>query len=569
LVGFFNAPCGINVTMNQSKTQPEPRTRKRPTPVVWYLLVSCLAFLFVAARLDCARDLSITGPGPGMTVDEPFNVGQGVFLVRAIRAYGLGILAPESLREIFEHPNYLPDHPPLGRLLIGIAHESMAAFAGEGERPFVVTYGRYASAVCFACLVFVVGWFTYRRAGHVAGICAAVSLVALPRVFGHAHLAALETVTALFYVTAVLAVVQFWDTEQAPSVKRASLTGLLLGLALLTKIQAVLIPIPVIVWALWRWRQKALVPLLCWGGVGVVVFFIGWPWLWFDPAGHLGEYLGRTTGRAAIYIDYFGTKYADRDVPWHYPWVMLFTTIPVGLLVLSLIGTWSFCGKGKETSSAQRSGGILLLASLLWPLLLFSWPGITVYDGVRLFLMVFPLAAILMGLGAAEVYHWLQTRLSVPISRTVLVLLLLTQSYAAFAYAPCWLSYYSLLTGGLQGANALGMEVTYWGDSITSEMLGDVVKAVPENSVLQVAPILHPAWLQMLQDAPELKQKGIQLIPFDEKRPDVSEYVLYFQRKPYLPEMLIPGQSKAWETEAEVARKQVPLARLIRLHSAR
>ncbi|MFH1301340.1 MAG: glycosyltransferase family 39 protein [Planctomycetota bacterium] len=531
---------------------------------LWYLLLALIAFVLVAAQLDCAQDLSLTGPGPGLTVDEPFNVGQGVFLVRAIHAYGLGIFAPESLREIFEHPNYLPDHPPLGRLLIGISHEVISLFAGDEGRPFVVTYGRYASAFCFACLVFVVGWFTSVRCGHPGGVVAAAALICMPRLFGHAHLAALETVTALFYVMAVLSVVHFWNTERPPGAKRACLTGLLLGLALLTKIQAVLIPIPVILWALWKWRQKAILPLLCWGGMGVLIFFAGWPWLWFDPVGRLGEYLGRTTERAALYVFYFGTKYADRDLPWHYPWVMLLTSIPVGLLILAFIGSWKSGCSVSDKQQHRPNGEMLLLLSLLWPLVLFSLPGITVYDGVRLFLMVFPLAAILIGQGAVTVFDWAHRRFPPRLATTTIALLLLTQFYPTIAYAPCWLSDYSLLIGGLKGANAAGMEVTYWGDSITADMLQKVTDEVPENSVIQLAPILHPAYLQTLQETPELKRKGIQLIPFESERP-VSEYVLYFQRNPYLPQMLQAPQSEAWTVITEVTRQDVPLARLIRL----
>lgn len=536
--------------------------------MLWYLLLAGLSLLLVSSRLDCADDLSFTGPGPGMTVDEPFNVGQGVFLVRAMRAYGLGILAPESLREIFEHPNYLPDHPPLGRFLIGLSHETVAAFAGDENRPFVVTYGRYASAVCFACLVFLVGWFTFLRAGHQGALIAAASLLALPRLFGHAHLAALEMPTVLFYVVAVLAVVQLWDTQQAPSKKRACLTGILLGLALLTKIQAVLIPIPVIVWAVWKWRQHALLPLFCWGGVGVLVFFLGWPWLWFDPAGHLSEYLGRTTGRAALYVQYFGTKYADRDLPWHYAWVMLLTTVPVGLLICSSFGVTKLWRDFKTDQQKRPTGELLLFLSLLWPLILFTLPGITVYDGVRLFLMVFPLLAILIGLGAAMVMNWFARRFGQRVAITAVTLLMLSQFTGSLLYAPCWLSYYSLLTGGLNGADQMGMEATYWGDSLTAELLAEVVQEVPDNSIIQIAPILHPAWLQMLQETPELKRKGIQLVPFESERP-VSSYVLYFQRNPYLPELLQTQSSDKWTVIKEVARQQVPLGRLVSLKDGR
>lgn len=554
--------------MKQLKTPADISAKERPAAILWYLLLSGLSLLLVSSQLDCAEDLSITGPGPGMTVDEPFNVGQGVFLVRALRVYGLGIFAPESLREIFEHPNYLPDHPPLGRFLIGVAHESIAGLAGEDSRPFVVTYGRYASAVCFACLVFLVGWFTYQRAGHTGAMIAAGSLLALPRLLGHAHLAVLEMPTALFYLLAVLAVVQFWDGEQMPSKKRACLTGILLGLALLTKIQAVLIPIPVILWAIWKWRQNALLPLMCWGGVGVLVFFLGWPWLWFDPVGHLSEYLGRTTGRAALYVEYFGTKYADRDLPWHYAWVMLLTTVPVGLLICSGFGVSKLWRDFKIEQQQRPTGELLILLSLLWPLILFTLPGITVYDGVRLFLMVFPLLAILIGLGAAIVTDWLTRRFSQRIAITAVTLLMLSQFTGSILYAPCWLSYYSLLTGGLNGANQLGMEATYWGDSLSADLLGEVVQEVPDNSIIQIAPILHPAWLQMLQETPEIKRKGIQLVPFEPERP-VSQYVMYFQRNPYLPELLQTQSSDRWTVIKEVTRQQVALGRLVSLKEAR
>jgi len=536
--------------------------------VLWYLLVSLIAFVLVAAQLDCAQDLSSTGNGPGMTVDEPFNVGQGVFLVRAIQVYGLGIFSPESVREIVEHPNYLPDHPPLGRLLIGISHEVVSSMAGDGGRPFVVTYGRYASALCFVCLVFVVGWFTALHYGHKSGLISAVSLICMPRLFGHAHLAALETATALFYVVAVLAVVHFWNTEQPPANKRAGWTGLFLGLALLTKIQAILIPIPVIVWALWKWRHKAIMPLLCWGGMGVLIFFAGWPWLWFDPFNHLNEYLGRTTERAAIYIEYFGVKYADRDLPWHYPWVMFFTTIPVGLLMLGFIGSLKMGRSFKADLQHRPNGELLLLLSLLWPLVLFSLPGITVYDGVRLFLMVFPLTAVLIGAGAGATIDWLHKHLSKKLVATTVGLLLLTQTYSTIAYAPCWLSYYSLLTGGLKGADILGMEATYWGDTITAEMLQQIVQEVPDKSVIQVAPVLHPAYLQTLQETPELKRKGISLVPFESNRP-VSEFVLSFQRIPYLPKILQERQSDLWTPVTVITRQGVPLARLVRLKTSR
>ncbi|HAH46442.1 MAG TPA: hypothetical protein DCM07_16620, partial [Planctomycetaceae bacterium] len=69
--------------MKQHKPSPDASIKRRPAAMLWYLLLAGLSLLLVSSQLDCADDLSFTGPGPGMTVDEPFNVGQGVFLVRA------------------------------------------------------------------------------------------------------------------------------------------------------------------------------------------------------------------------------------------------------------------------------------------------------------------------------------------------------------------------------------------------------------------------------------------------------------------------------------------------------
>jgi len=69
-----------------------------------------------------------------------------------------------------------------------------------------------------------------------------------------------------------------------------------------------------------------------------VLFVVGWPWLWYDPVGRLRAYLGTGVERATIQVLYFGRVYADRDVPWHYPWLYFAVTVPVGLHLLGAFG---------------------------------------------------------------------------------------------------------------------------------------------------------------------------------------------------------------------------------------
>jgi hypothetical protein len=302
--------------------------------------MAVVAFVAVCLQLDATGDYPGASQGPGLTLDESFNVQQGVYLVESTRMYGPGVVHPDSLREIFEHPGYLPDHPPLGHVAIGLFHELARHFAppGDHQTRFVTTCGRTASAFAFALTVFLVGLTATRWYGSLAGFAAATSLVLMPRLFGHAHLASLETWTGLMYAASVLSIAHAWQSAERPALRSAMFCGVIFGLALLTKIQAILLPIPIAIWAVAHWRSRAVLPLLVWGGVGFVIFFLGWPWLWLDPAGHLSEYFGRTTDRAVLHVTYFGERLADRELPWHYPWVLFLVTVPLGLHLFGMLG---------------------------------------------------------------------------------------------------------------------------------------------------------------------------------------------------------------------------------------
>jgi hypothetical protein len=532
--------------------------------------------------------------GPGLTVDEVFNVQQGVYLAEAVRAYGVAILHPDSAREVFGHPNYLPDHPPLGRFLIGVAHNiTKTRFPPDEPSPrFVTACARTASAAAFAILFFLLFCTVTRWYGLVAGVVAASSLVFMPRVFGHAHLASLETFIGLAYTATVLGVAAFWSKGNDSSISRgesvttltlssglspptwtaACLTGVLLGLGLLTKIQAVLLPIPITVWALFHWRQRAIVPLLLWSLTGLLVLFAGWPWLWLNPASHLLEYLGRTTDRAVLSVWYFGRHFADREVPWHYPFMMFLTTVPLGLQALGVYGVWCGQESGWKTPREQ-----LLLVCTAFPLLVFALPGVAVYDGARLFLVVFPLWAVFIGRGGGNVVRWLGRRLSAfPTGILATALFFGASAYGSLTLSPCYLSYYNLLVGGLRGAERLGLEPTYWGDSVTRDFLEEVVQTVPVGATLEVAPVLHQLQLdEMLNQSPILRRHGVTLRPVglpptadnpsageredrlrDEKQP---RYILVFRRKADLPQWL-RDQPPGAKRLVELSRQGVWLA---------
>jgi hypothetical protein len=555
--------------MRRRPAAPAPDTPPRRLRAAWpELAVAVAAFLLVVADLDPTGTYDRLPDGPGLTVDELFNVEQGVRLEYGSRAWLVGGL---TLRELFGTaeelgPNppagyHLPDHPPLGRYLLGVAHTLVTSFAmpKDWPTPFVAAAARFGSAAAFAVTVLLVGRFATRHYGRPAGLTTAVGLLLTPRVFGHAHLASLETMIGLFYAATVLFVADRWEPGEPVPNRAAILGGLIWGLALLTKVQAILLPVPIAVWALWHWRVRAVPPLAGFGTIGASVFFAGWPWLWFDPVEHVLQYLGRTTDRVSLPVWYLGRVFADRDVPWHYPFVTFAVTVPVGLHALGLVGT--FAG---ERPGWKEPASRLLLACLAFPMLLFAVPGVAVYDGDRLFLVSFPLWAVLIGRGAGLVWERLRAARSPRFATITVALLFATQVYGVVAYRPIYLSYYNLLAGGLAGAERLGFEPTYWGDSVTADLLEAAAEAVPQGGTLAVAPVLHQFQLPDLRSqSPALRSRDIRLVEYRDEG-NRADALLVFDRRASLSEPLRTWLETA-EPVAAVRHQGVTLAGVYRL----
>jgi hypothetical protein len=518
------------ITLTVAPTNP-PATTQRARAArafVGPLIVSVLTLVAVLATLDPADSRPGLPQGPGITLDESFNVQMGVYLVESLKNYGLGILDPNSIEEVFGNPGYNPDHPPLGRLWLGVFHEISRAVApietadtgNGGDNPFVTIHARAGSAVAFALTVLLVGVFATRRWGSLAGVTSSVSLAAMPRLFGHAHLASLETFMGLTWTVAILGMIHVWNRRhdsnsnddsnsdltvasksEPPGDKVAILCGLLIGLALLTKMQAILLPPLVAVWTLWHWRLAAVRPLLVSGVATAVVFVIGWPWLWLDLPGHLTEYFGRTTGRVSLNVWYLGQVFKDVDAPWHYPWVMTLATVPVGILLLAAVGLY-----GARRRILNDPTTSLIVGSVIAPLVLFSLPGVAVYDGARLFLVAFPGIALLAGCGVSAFSDWLVAR-KWP-QKPILGILLATQAVGVVVTTPYYLSYYNLAIGGTSGAERLGFEMSYWGDSFSREFVSGLVDAVPDSTIVQVAPVLHQFQLPEIERQVPILAKG-------------------------------------------------------------
>ncbi len=492
--------------------------------------------------------------GPGVTCDEYYDVAAGKRLVRALIDQKTAFFQAENIEA---NSGPLTRHPPLGRWLLGWVH-AISDPRPDDLRVVSVVAARLAPALCFGVLIVLIGWVSGRGGNPLRGTIAAATVALTPRVFGHAHLATLDMFTATFFVAAIVALTVV--STKRPRMWHAAAAGVVWGLALLTKMHGFLLLFPATLWFFWHFRFAAVRLWVAWFVAGLGTFLVGWPWLWQDPWGRTFEYLSTATERQSLHTFYLGRVWADIDVPWHYPWVMFVVTLPLGLLLLGGVGLWF--QRRQLASDPLRS---LALGCLVFVLLVFSVPKTPVYDGVRLFLMVFPLWAIFVGDGAQCAIDWLKRYIHRPRVAEVLVTgFVLFQGIGIVAYHPFQLSQYNVLVGGLPGAERLGFEVTYWGDTITGDLLNEAHRVAPAGSVL-FAPHLAPfQTVAVAISTPELE--STRLVGWDPQVPSLAQqcnYALVYRRKADW-EAVAPLIKDA-EVIAEVNRMGVWLARLYRL----
>lgn len=497
-----------------------PATGSRRPQSVDAVALRYIAVVAVLATVAVAATVN----DPGVTCDEYYDVAAGKRLVTAWRTQGWSFFRSENIER-----NYgsLTLHPPLGRWLLGWMQAPFDIAPGDPNAVSLIG-ARFAPALAFGWLVWLVGWTSARSVGPLAGIIASAAVAVAPRLFAHAHLATLDTFAAVSFVSAVLAVVA--ASERGAKGWQFGLAGLVWGLALATKIHGVLLLPPVVLWMAWYLRRRAFAALAWWGGAGAIVFYALWPWLWLAPLGNLKAYLSTATQRQSLHVFYFGQVWDDRLVPWHYPWVVFAATIPLGLLILGLVGI-STSRKALWTDARR----CLILGCTVWVLLVFSLPGTPIYDGARLFLMIFPLWAVWVGYGA----QWLSDRMQQRGWRPRTVWLLLGASLigpvaSIVLYHPFQLSYYSPLVGGLAGATRLGFEVSYWGDSIDGDLLAAVAE-IPEGEAILFAPNLAPYQAPAVEiSSAALQSRQIHLIGWNAQDPAEAancRYALLYHRR--------------------------------------
>jgi 4-amino-4-deoxy-L-arabinose transferase-like glycosyltransferase len=438
------------------------------------LLVALAIFLFVFVALFITdRNISITWDEPAYTLA---GESYATWFQELVQDPGYA-LSEEGI-ETYWTANH--EHPPLDKIWSGLVWLGARSFLPDltAHRLGNIILNSLLFALLYLLVQDVYGWWV--------GVLASVFLFSMPRVFFHAHLAALDLAAATMIVAVVLL---FWKTRQNPSWWVDMALGLVWGLAVATKVNAVFAYFVLVIWVLVYQRQRLMARrLLVMGALAIPVFLLSWPWLYHDTMARVWEYvLFITVNHWEIGQWYFNKFYMPP--PWHFPFVITAVVVPLTIFILFFVGMGRVLARKEE-----RPFGWYLILNGFVPMLALSIGQSMVYDNDRLFIGSMPFMAALAAIGFYALVQllgrWLTGRAQLAVAAGLLLVVLLPQIWTARSVYPHLLSYYSEGIGGVSGALAMGLEGTYWCETY-NEALDYLNEHAEPGDVVFIAPWSH------------------------------------------------------------------------------
>lgn len=491
-------------------------------------LCAVLALVSVAVGLPGLNEV-------GVTWDEPryFQSVERIEAWTALAASGelAAALAPRAIRDAWDSDRYYNPHPPGYKEGMALTD---ALFGRWLARPGSF---RLSSLLAFGLLVGLVAGLTGRLVSMPAGASAGLALLLMPRVFGHAHIAATDMPLTLLWFAGTMGVFLY---VQDGRLRWILLSGVAMGLGLATKFTAFLVPVPLAVWMLLMARERrAWLAGLYGVGLALVVAVLVNPAAWPDPIGYQARLVGESLSRdfSVPITTYYAGRIYPFVVPWHEAIVMTFVTVPVAILLLAAGGLRSAAHRGRS-----RSLVVLCLVQIGFWWGLLALPSSPNHDGVRLWLPMFPFLAVLAGLGFGELAALVGRRSEVDRPGLLVALLgllfFVPAAVGMVGAAPYYLSYYGELIGGPAGAARRGMEATYWFDAVTASFRDRLEAALPKNARVVAYP--NAEYYELLQGMGLLRED----LRFTDAPP--AEYLVLLGRKAML--------ERGWETIYRQAR---------------
>ena len=453
-------------------------------------------FLPLALFFGTLLLIGATSKDYGITWDEPAYFEAADLHVRWVKDFTHNIGAGKWRQSLDDgiikaawhgNPYYVP-HPPFSRLVSGIGKALLS--------PWLDSFSAYriGPAFFFAALLTVMFLWIRELFGTATGLFSALVLVLIPNLFGYAHMAVTDLPLAAMWFLTV-----YFFGKGLSSWKWSAALGVIWGLALATKFPALLIPIPLILWAHFFHRQRYVNNLFALIFVAPVVMIAVQPYLWHQTGLRVLEFLYEGVSRgyrpdANFTIYFLHQVYFTSQLPWYYSFFMIGVTTPEPFLLLSLLGVASIAFR-----KLHRSIVLLWLLNAGFILALGWMPGAVLHDGVRQMLSVLPFIAALAGVGFHLLLEYVvgtlcrhygappTNALQAKTASILVLLLCFSPLLDVYLCHPFQLSFYNRLVGGVRGAYERGLEMTYFMEALTPSFLRELNEKLPQRAVVNAS----------------------------------------------------------------------------------
>jgi hypothetical protein len=390
--------------------------------------------------------------------------------------------------------------------------------------------------------------------GRIVGLVAALALAFMPRVFFHSHLACFDGPVTFMWLAGVYTFIR-----ATVSRRWALACGFTLGLGLATKLNIFFLPFTLLVVALvdltlykkqhgrWTAEEGMRGPITYYSWIagsmvvlGLAVFFVHWPWLYYETIPRLRFYVGFHAKHVHYPVDYLGHLYFRPPFPMHFPFLMTLWTVPVGILVLGGIGfsvmtrrVW-LAIRG-TTKNEDRLLDLVMGANLLVPILVIALPQTPIFGGTKHWMPAMPFLAVCAGIGAVRLGQGMWSRFGEyqrqGLTIAVACLMLAPAAWATFEYGAHGPAYYNGLIGGPPGAAAKGLPRNFWGYSTV-----DILEAVNKRTEKGAHVFWHKATRGAIDTYKKTKQLRKDVRYTGDWTAAYSDWAVYHDQMEKLPE---------------------------------
>ncbi len=331
------------------------------------------------------------------------------------------------------------------------------------------------------CTIFLLG---AAAGGSAAGFASQFALLLMPQFVGHSQNNMKDQPMAFFFTLAMLGF--FLAIRGASRIREGGLrselgllagfavSGALGGVAYASKINGVFVLPVAFVFALpFIVREPRRLPLwVLRFAVSTAAYVATVPLLWplyrTNTLARFGETL--RAFREHWYnelVFYLGEHMAARDVPWHFPFVMLGINTPLLQLAFALLGLGILIRLLWKKQLDEAAPLLLFSIWLFLPIAVQLMSKVPRYDGVRHYLYLLPALALLAGVAVTRAWRWAAERRLGPVwlRAAVLAIPVVLLARTLVVFHPYQVVFFNALVGGTAGAAKI-IELDYAGTSL-------------------------------------------------------------------------------------------------------